>query len=396
MKIIWNSSTPLGHSGYGNVSKELVPRFKQAGHDIKIATKHWYYGCHEWQGVEMFSGLYLGHINEMLERENFDYIISCWDIWSLHGKLHFSKDKWIAYVPIDTEWIAQRYKEMLLGLDIPGQPDRGPGRFIAMSKHGKRELESIGLESLYAPIGVNTDVFKPDPEIRAKYRKSLGLADDIFFIGTVGLNYMDDRKGFIPLLQAFKEFVKEHPEARLYIHTHAPGKAENSLNYAQISDMLGLYDEVLYANQPNYDLGRMTEEQLSGLYNMFDVFCLPTKGEGFGMPMVEAASCGVPVITTETTTGPEFHAAKIAPWLITVDELDDKKWMPHGTFRYEPRPSEILKALECAYQAWKCSDWTKIKEGVRDAALKYDWDVVWEKNWKPILNALESNLKESE
>jgi len=255
MKIIWNSSTPLGSSGYGNVSRELVPRLKRAGHDVKIATKHWYYGCHEWQGVEMFSGLYLGHINEMLERENFDYIISCWDIWSLHGKLHFSKDKWIAYVPIDTEWIAQRYKEMLLGLDIPGQAGRGPGSFIAMSKHGKRELESIGLESLYAPIGVNTDIFKPDPEVRAKYRKSLGLTDDIFFIGTVGLNYMDDRKGFIPLLQAFKEFVREHPEARLYIHTHAPGKAENSLNYAQVSDMLGLYDEVLYANQPNYDLG---------------------------------------------------------------------------------------------------------------------------------------------
>jgi glycosyltransferase involved in cell wall biosynthesis len=392
MKIIWNSSTPLGHSGYGNISKELVPRFKNAEHEIRIAVKHWYYGYHEWNGTDMFSGLFLGHVNDMLEQEDFDYIISCWDIWSLHGKLHFPKNKWIAYVPIDTEWIAQRYKEVLLGLDIPGQVDRGPGQFIAMSKHGKRELEGMGLESLYAPIGVNTKIFKPNPEIRIKYRKSLELTDDNFFVGTVGLNYADDRKGFIPLLQAFKEFIKEHPEARLYIHTHAPGKTENSLNYGQISDMLGLYDKVLYANQANYDLGRMTEEQLSNLYNTFDVFCLPTKGEGFGMPILEAAACGIPTIMTDTTTGPEFHAARITPWLISVDSVDDKKWMPNGTWRLEPRPSEILKALNCAYDFWKTSDYGQLKKRVREGALAYDWDVVWDKYWRPILKMLESEL----
>ena len=261
-----------------------------------------------------------------------------------------------------------------------------------MSKHGKRELESIGLESLYAPIGVNTKVFKPNPKIRAKYRKSLELTDDNFFIGTVGLNYMDDRKGFIPLLQAFKEFVGEHPEARLYIHTHAPGKLENTLNYAQISDMLGLYDEVIYANQASHDLGRTTEKQLSNIYNTFDVFCLASKGEGFGMPIVEAAACGVPTIMTNTTTGPEFHAARFTPWLIEVDNPDDKKWIPTGTWRYEPKPSEILKCLDCAYNFWKYGNYNIIKNEVREGALAYDWDVIWEKYWIPILNILESNL----
>jgi len=341
----------------------------------------------------MISGRHLAHICDMMEREKTDYIISCWDIWGLHGKRHFPKDKWVAYVPIDTEWISDFYTSVLLGTDMV-EEGRGPGHFIAMSKHGKRELESIGLESLYVPVGVNTKIFKPDPERRAKYRKAFKYDNDTFVVGMVGLNYVDDRKNFVSMFLAFKEFLKEHPNSQLYLHTHATGKDEDSLNYVAITEKLGLYDNVLFANQEQFDLRQITQEQLTGLYNTFDVFCLPTKGEGFGMPMVEAASCGVPVVTTETTTGPEFHAAKIAPWLITVDELDDKKWMPHGTFRYEPRPSEILKALECAYQAWKCSDWVKIKEGVREAALKYDWDVIWDKNWVPILNVLESNLSE--
>ncbi len=49
----------------------------------------------------------------------------------------------------------------------------------------------------------------------------------------------------------------------------------------------------------------VSEEDLVLLYNCADVFLYPSLYEGFGIPLLEAMSCGVPVITSNTTSIPE-------------------------------------------------------------------------------------------
>jgi glycosyltransferase involved in cell wall biosynthesis len=49
-----------------------------------------------------------------------------------------------------------------------------------------------------------------------------------------------------------------------------------------------------------------TEEEMAQLYNMFDVFTLPTGGEGFGLPILEAMSCGVPTVVTNYSGHTDF------------------------------------------------------------------------------------------
>jgi glycosyltransferase involved in cell wall biosynthesis len=269
-----------------------------------------------------------------------------------------------------------------------------------MSKHGVRELKGIGLDPLYVPLGVDTETFKPDKEARAKYRKNFGWKDDDFIIGSVGLNYKDDRKGFIELLIAFNEFRKKHSDVRLYLHTHAEGIRDNSLNYANIMNHVAedLDRYVMFGPQEAIDMNTIDRKSLNNLYNTFDVMCLPTKGEGFGMPVIESASAGVPVITTDTTTGLEFHAAGMVPWLIEVDEIDNREWMPTGTWRLRPRPLAVLDTLEKAYNTWKFGEWQGLKSSAREGALAYDWDLVWQKYWRAVLNILQyqkSDSKES-
>jgi len=44
--------------------------------------------------------------------------------------------------------------------------------------------------------------------------------------------------------------------------------------------------------------GRVSDERLIALYQGADLFVFPSLYEGFGLPVVEAMSCGVPVITS--------------------------------------------------------------------------------------------------
>ena len=48
-----------------------------------------------------------------------------------------------------------------------------------------------------------------------------------------------------------------------------------------------------------FRLGFVSQEELVMLYNMATVFVMPSLYEGFGLPVLEAMSCGCPVITTK-------------------------------------------------------------------------------------------------
>jgi glycosyltransferase involved in cell wall biosynthesis len=51
--------------------------------------------------------------------------------------------------------------------------------------------------------------------------------------------------------------------------------------------------------------GYLPDEDLPALYNAADLFCFPSLYEGFGLPVLEAMACGVPVLTSNTSSLPE-------------------------------------------------------------------------------------------
>lgn len=327
--------------------------------------------------MEIFPGADIAYCNRLIEDEGFDLVFTFWDIWKLEEKRRFPKDKWVAYVPIDSEWISTALKNVVTETAVQ----------IAMSKHGLRELRSIdGLTPLYAPHGVDMAVMRPDDEGRKRFRDYFKFDDETFVIGSVGLNYGDDRKGFFPLIMAFQKFLERHPKSALYLHTDAGVKGTDVIPYATVAKSAGVGDHVYFPHQMSYYQSRIGEDWLRETYNGFDVFCLPTKGEGFGLPTVDAQACGVPVIVTNNTTGPELVKTG---WLIDVTD-DDKRWMLNDAWRLEPRASAVLARLEDAYSAWQDKrEWAALRETARERILDYDWDKVWHKYWRPIWQLLE-------
>jgi glycosyltransferase involved in cell wall biosynthesis len=65
--------------------------------------------------------------------------------------------------------------------------------------------------------------------------------------------------------------------------------------------------------------GYISEADLPLVYSMSTLFLFPSLSEGFGMPVIEAMACGVPVITSAISSLPEIagHAAMLTDPLDT-------------------------------------------------------------------------------
>ena len=386
MRILWLSVSPMAPTGYGAITREAVKRLVKAGHVVRVGCKHWVPAMHLWfpggglAPVEVFDATNTLLVNQMLEAERFDYIWTLIDIEMLAERRKYPKEKWVGYFPVDTIEMSDCAYSVATEIGLP----------VAMSRHGEAAMKARGLEPMYAPHAVDFDVFKIKPAHRAAWRHDLGYDDSHFVIGSVGRNNMDDRKGFLPLFQAFKIFHERHPEARLYLHTNlnAGYHAEGEINYQKCIDNLGIGEWVTAIDQAAYALARVEDEWVADAYNGMDVMCLPTRGEGFGIPLVEAQACGTPVVTTATTSGPEL--IKNGVLIKTTD--DDRMWLPGGAWRHVVRPSAIVEALENEYGYIHAADSEWLRKDVREGMIPYSWDSVWPTYFEPVIAEMERRL----
>jgi glycosyltransferase involved in cell wall biosynthesis len=172
-------------------------------------------------------------------------------------------------------------------------------RIIAQAEFGRRQLRRTGAEIGLVGLGVNLAVFRPaDEPTKIALRGELGWARDGFVFLYVGRN--DPRKGVELAVEAFRIYCQRDPEAGrrsyLYLHTQANRSLLELIHFS------GLTDRV-WVTSGDYHLLRnpLPETKLAKLYQAADAFLLPSNGEGFGMPLLEAQAVGLPVIATDSS-----------------------------------------------------------------------------------------------
>lgn len=363
---------PWAVSGYGLVTRELVPRIAKEGHEVIIATKHHQTGCVNWKGFDVISGMDVPLINRMVESGEVDHIISLIDNHILSEDFK----NWVSYCPFDSEKLPSSIERYLDNIQL----------LIALTRHGQDEFKKAGYDSSYAPHGVDPDIYKPHAESREYNRKSMGWENN-FVIGTVGVNYPDDRKNFVNLMWAFKVLHERHPEARLFMCTNRRNDGK-SHPLPLVADNLGIMDCLNFTSDDEYAKGKVTDSIIANRYRVMDIMCLPTRGEGFGLPLIEAQACGTPIVTTNASTGPELLKGG---WLIDVGEYEWEYF--NKTWRSHVGVETILKSLEEAYSSWKEGSIREIGRKASEIIRKeYNWDYIFETCWKPILKEI-ANLK---
>lgn len=162
------------------------------------------------------------------------------------------------------------------------------------SRQNKEALLRSGVKvPVYiVPHGVDTRAYHPgNPKL------SIGGHQGKFvFVSVFGFQH---RKNPETLLRAYWEEFSASDSVLLVIKT---GGYANYENEAWIKARIRRYKHQLHLGNktaPVKVIGRsVTPAQLKGLYTLGDAFVLPTRGEGVGLPFLEAMASGIPVIAT--------------------------------------------------------------------------------------------------
>jgi glycosyltransferase involved in cell wall biosynthesis len=150
-----------------------------------------------------------------------------------------------------------------------------------------------------------------DPEERRGFARARGLEDREFVLW---IGSLEPRKGVGTLVAAMAELKRRNPahDTLLVLAGY-----EGWLN----SDLIDPADR-LALGPALRQLGPVGERELWALYGAATVFAFPSRHEGFGVPVVEAMSQGVPVVASDIAAVREVAggAARL------VDSNDVKAW----------------------------------------------------------------------
>ncbi|MEE4204205.1 MAG: glycosyltransferase family 4 protein [Halieaceae bacterium] len=127
------------------------------------------------------------------------------------------------------------------------------------------------------PNGVDTEVFRPWPEVPRHPRRLIATASADAPL-----------KGLSVLLRALANLVDRYPDVELtLIARPKPGGPTD-----QLIDELGLRERIHFE-------GGLTHEEIATRYAASSIAVVPSIYEGFGLPAIEAMACGMPLVSSD-------------------------------------------------------------------------------------------------
>jgi glycosyltransferase involved in cell wall biosynthesis len=160
-------------------------------------------------------------------------------------------------------------------------------RLITVSQSSRTDIiDQLGVRPEridVVPVGVDQDIFRPQPEIATVPGRLLAvISSDV------------PLKGLVFLLEALAKLRTETPEAHLVVigrmRPEDPGRKHVT--------RLGLEDAVTFT-------GNISYEDMLHLYGTAEVAVVPSLYEGFSLPAIQAMSCGLPLVCTRAGAIPE-------------------------------------------------------------------------------------------
>ncbi len=153
------------------------------------------------------------------------------------------------------------------------------------------------------PFGIDLNEFKP------KNVSSLFNADD-FVLGSI--KPLESLYNIDILIKAFHKLLQKYDNLKLLI----VGEGSDKDTLSQICKDLGIFEKVIFT-------GRIPFKEISNYYNMLDVLVNISEYESFGVSVVEAMACEVPVVVSNVGGLKEVVKDDLVGLKVNVGDVND-------------------------------------------------------------------------
>jgi glycosyltransferase involved in cell wall biosynthesis len=293
----------------------------------------------------------------------------------LHADTHF----FVSFLPLLEAW-----QGAVLGwFPVDYARDQNPTAILPLLKRCNRilSLSSFGVKQIQknytgpcevVPLGVNNRLFYPvsSESERLALRAELLWPESAFVFLMVGNNFW--RKGLEYAIESFYQFKLKYPDlarqAFLYLHT------ESAEGLIELISVYGLSEQIKISEGFDPYKRPLNQKSLLKLYQASDCLLLTSLGEGFGMPLIEAQACGLPIIASDHSAISEVvgqagllirspqvicgQSAESIVWLRAPDTLDaaDKmaEMMTQSALRIEFSRAGLRQAQA---HSWSQTTW---------------------------------------
>ena len=174
---------------------------------------------------------------------------------------------------------------------------RASDAILTVSESSRRDiidLFGVAAAKVHVVPGATDAKFRPTSithDVRAALRRAR-IPDRYVLYVAAGRAY----KNVDGLIRAYHQLVTRRGIPQSLVITGLAGRASTEINQLVVG--LGLDDRVVFS-------GFLDDELLPALYSAADAFVFPSFYEGFGLPVIEAMACGVPVAASNRTSIPE-------------------------------------------------------------------------------------------
>jgi glycosyltransferase involved in cell wall biosynthesis len=236
------------------------------------------------------------------------------------------------------------------------------------------------MDEIFVPSHFNKETFA-NSGVRVPITvMPLGFDPDVFNASASGHKIEDyftflsmfewgERKAPEVLLEVFNDEFKADEKVLLLLKTDNRDPGVNvqqqvaNLNLSPNRASIGFL-----FNQP------IAAAQMATLYHSADCFVLPTRGEGWGMPILEAMACGLPVIATDWSGQTEFMNAEIAYPLCVRELVPSRAKCPYYKgFRWADPDYDHLRYLMRHVFEHQQEARQKGQQAAEEVAQKWTW-----------------------
>ena len=174
-------------------------------------------------------------------------------------------------------------------------------KILTISEFTKKEMIDLcgidpdKIKVIY--LGFDSGIFKPidDKEEINQVLKKYKIPTDCKYLFYVGR--LEEKKNTPGLVKAFGKFTRDNINQNIkLVLAGSPGH-----NYEEIKKLINEYN----ISSDVIETGWVEESDLPYLYNGSIAFVFPSFYEGFGLPLLEAMSCGTPIIASNIASIPE-------------------------------------------------------------------------------------------